>query len=264
MVHPVTKDERLYARFDINMDEHPKILMLSDAAFRALIESTLYARRQLTDGVLKEHVVLRKWTREVAEELSSNDAERPSWVRTPDGWRIHDFEKHQTTSADIQAKRAAGRLGGLAKAGKRVAPASDSVEQKSSKQVAKTETETEAHKNKNLVQAALERDFDEFWSVFPRKEGKQAAKRKYATVRRTVSAEQVLEGARSYALMSLGKEKQHVKMAQGWLNDGRWADETQPSIPQPPRSGVDAHEHRWMPDGTCLFCVERRGDVNPF
>ena len=115
------------------------------------------------------------------------------------------------------------------------------------------------------VQASLERDFDSFWTVYPRKEGKQAAKAKYLTIRRKVAAEPILEGARAYALMSLGKEKQHVKMAQGWLNDGRWADELQTSIPVPPRGGAPTtHEHRWLPNGTCLFCDERMDEENPF
>lgn len=143
----MTKDKRLYARFDIGMDEHPKIMLLSDAAFRALVESTLYARRQLTDGFLNERVALRKWGAEVAAELAANDAERPSWVRVDGGWQIHDFAEHQTTRADIEAKREAGSKGGRAKAQNAVARASDSLEHSASTSdgtsVAKTETETE-------------------------------------------------------------------------------------------------------------------------
>jgi len=143
----MTKDRRLYAKFDINMDEHPKILMLSDAAFRALFESTLYSRRQLSDGFLDERIVRRKWGDDAASELTSNDPERPSWVKVDGGYQIHDFAEHQTTTADIQAKREAGRAGGLAKAGKGLAPASKVLEQKGSKPLAKTETETETLKS---------------------------------------------------------------------------------------------------------------------
>ena len=145
------KDRRLYARFDIGMDEHPKIMLLSDAAFRALFESTMYARRQLTDGFLDSRIVSRKWGDAVAEELTSNSpdpsGDRSSWVKVDGGYQIHDFAEHQTTTADIQAKRDAGRAGGLAKAkresGKPVAPASEVPKQNASKPVAKTETETE-------------------------------------------------------------------------------------------------------------------------
>lgn len=144
------KDDRLYARFDIGMDEHPKVMLLSDLAFRVLVEATLYSRRQLTDGFLAEGVVLRKWGGDVADELSSNHPERPSWIRVEGGWQIRDYAEHQTTRADIEVKRDAGRKGGLAKAkhaaSKPVAPASDLLEQNASTWgstcLAKTETET--------------------------------------------------------------------------------------------------------------------------
>lgn len=111
------KDDRLYAPFPIEMDEHPKIIGLSDAAFRAIFEATFYSRRMLSDGFLDERIVLRKWGQEVADELSANDPERPSWIRVERGWQIHDFEKHHPLRAEIEvkreAKREAGRLGGM-------------------------------------------------------------------------------------------------------------------------------------------------------
>jgi hypothetical protein len=141
------KDRRLYAKFDIGMDEHTKIMFLSDAAFRGLFESTLYSRRQLTDGFLDERVVLKKWGAEVAAELSSNDAAKPSWIRIEGGWQIHDFAEHQTTTKDIEKKRESGRKGGLAKAKQEAstseAPAKHLLEECSSTSLAKTETETE-------------------------------------------------------------------------------------------------------------------------
>lgn len=151
----MAKDDRLYARFDIAMDEHPKIMLLSDAGFRALVEATLYSRRQLTDGFLAARIAERKWGRDVITELTGNDPERPSWrphVKDGvDGYMIHDFAEHQTTNADIEAKRAAGRKGGLAKAAKTgtktLAPATDLLEQNasttSSSPLAITETDTE-------------------------------------------------------------------------------------------------------------------------
>jgi len=148
------KDRRLYAKFDIGMDEHTKIMFLSDAAFRALFESTLYSRRQLTDGFLDERVVLKKWGAEVAAELSSNDTNKPSWRRVEGGWHIHDFAEHQTTTQDIEKKREAGRRGGLAKAkqepSKTEAPAKHVLDECSSKSLAKTETETETETETSL------------------------------------------------------------------------------------------------------------------
>jgi hypothetical protein len=113
----MSKDDRLFAPFPIEMDEHPKIFPLSDAAFRALFEATFYSRRMLSDGFLDERVVLKRWGKVVADELSNNDPQRPSWVRVEGGWQVHDFAKHHPTKAEIVEKReqksVAGRANGL-------------------------------------------------------------------------------------------------------------------------------------------------------
>ena len=144
---PAKKDRRLYAKFDIGMDEHAKIMFLSDAAFRALFESTLYSRRQLTDGFLDGRIVARKWGAEVVAELTSNDPDKPSWIVVDGGYMIHDFAEHQTTTADIEKKRESGRKGGLAKAkqpsSETEAPAKHLLSTVLSESLAKTETETE-------------------------------------------------------------------------------------------------------------------------
>lgn len=102
----MAKDSRLYAEISIEMDEHPKVIGLSDAAFRALFEALFYSRRMLSDGVLDERVVLRRWGQEVADELSSNDPEQPSWERVDRGWVIHDYLEHNPSRAEVEAKRA--------------------------------------------------------------------------------------------------------------------------------------------------------------
>lgn len=218
----MTKDRRLYARFDIGMDENPKIFMLSDAAFRALIESTLYCRRQLTDGFIDDRLVSKRWSIGIVEELSSNDPERPSWIKVDGGYQIHDFAEHQVTTADIQAKRDAGRAGGLAKASKNVAPASKVLEQKASKPLAKTETETET-KRKDLSSEPDE--FDQWYARYPRKEAKDAGRKAFIKARKRVSLQELLEGLDRYIKSIEGKERQFIALPGSWLNSGRWQDE---------------------------------------
>ena len=230
----VTKDRRLYARFDIGMDEHAKIMLLSDAAFRALFESTLYSRRQLTDGFLDERIVTRKWGLDVASELSSNDPERPSWVKVDGGWMIHDFAEHQVTSADIQAKREAGRKGGLAKASKPLAPASKTLEQTASTSLAKTETETETYKKTSSSPATPPMEFDTFWAQYPRKVGKQAAIKAYAKSLKLTTPERILEGVKLLKSETAGKEIDFIPHPSSWLNAGRWDDEPSSKQSKPP------------------------------
>lgn len=139
----IDKDRRLYGKFTLNFPRHPKIAILSDAAFRCLVEATLYSRDEMTDGFLASRYAVARWGLEVLQELCSNDDDKPSLVEVEKGWLIHDYAEHQDTKADIEARvarnKANGQKGGLAKS-KQVAkqPASESV----SENVAETETET--------------------------------------------------------------------------------------------------------------------------
>lgn len=137
------KDSRLYGRFTLDFPDSPKIAPLSDAAFRALVEMTLYSRRMLTDGFISKRLALARWGLEVCQELTSNDPEKPSLIETEDGWIIHDFAEHQSTKAEIEAlsakRKAAGQKGGRAKA---LASARQKLEQTPSKTCPETETET--------------------------------------------------------------------------------------------------------------------------
>lgn len=232
---PGKKDRRLYAKFDIGMDEHTKIMFLSDAAFRALFESTLYSRRQLTDGFLDERVVKRKWGAEVAAELSSNDAERPSWIPVDGGYMIHDFAEHQTTTADIERKREAGRKGGLAKAKQdpstTEAPAKHVLDECSSKSLAKTETETETDTKTPLKDLSSKQDeFIDWYLEYPRKASKGMAEKAYAKARKIASAEELIEGAIRYR-EDPNREPSFTKLPATWLNGKCWEDG-----PLPPRN----------------------------
>lgn len=140
----MAKDDRIWAKFAVDMPDNPKILPLSDAAFRCLIEATLYSRRLTTDGFLASRLAVAKWGVEALQELCQNDAEKPSLIEVDGGYLIHDFGEHQETKAEIEAKRsrnrANGAKGGQARA-KRVA--NQSAKRESSEPQAETETETE-------------------------------------------------------------------------------------------------------------------------
>lgn len=115
------KDRRLYGRFTLDFADSPKIAPLSDAAFRALVEMTLHSRRMLDDGFLDARIVDRKWKPRAIKELLNNDVTNPSLSVVDGGYRIHDFEEHQQTRADIEKKRSAGSKGGQASAQSRAA-----------------------------------------------------------------------------------------------------------------------------------------------
>lgn len=138
------KDDRLYFKVTLDFPDHAKILPLSDAAFRCLIEAIAYSRKHLTDGFLARRYALARWAPETLAELCENDPVKPSLFERQDGWHIHDYDEINDTAAEVETRRErnrqAGKQGGLAKA-KRAA--SKSLSNSVSENLAETETETE-------------------------------------------------------------------------------------------------------------------------
>ena len=74
--------------------------------------------------------------------------------------------------------------------------------------------------------------FDEFWSAYPMKVGKVAARRNFdRAVKAGADPGEIIAGVKRYAV-SENVRRGFVKHPHGWLTDGRWADEAQPPIPQ--------------------------------
>lgn len=136
------KDQRIYGKFTEDFPDHPKIMPLSDAAFRCLVEATLWSRKHRTDGLLARRYAVARWSLSVLTELCENDAFNPSLSEVEDGWIIHDFALHQETRAEIEARsernKIAGQKGGLAKAKQ---GAKQGAKRKSSERLAEKEKE---------------------------------------------------------------------------------------------------------------------------
>lgn len=80
---------------------------------------------------------------------------------------------------------------------------------------------------------SIDAEFDEFWIAYPRKEGKEAARRAFAKVTRghLATPAELLAGARRYAA-DPNREPSFTAHPTTWLNQGRWSDE-----PLPARAG---------------------------
>lgn len=80
---------------------------------------------------------------------------------------------------------------------------------------------------------------EQFWKLFPRKSGKQAAIRKLEVVRKggQVPWERLIGAVRRYAEHVAGKDQQFTKHPSTWLNSGCWDDELPgmaSAVPVPP------------------------------
>lgn len=100
----MAKDRRLYAQLTLDFADSHKIAPLSDAAFRAYIRMLLWSRRMLTDGKIPGAMALVFAKPKVLVELTANDPENPSLIKSGDDYWIHDFAEHQTTTAQIDEK----------------------------------------------------------------------------------------------------------------------------------------------------------------
>jgi hypothetical protein len=141
---------QLWAKIALNLADNPKVIGLSDSAFRAFVEAILYSRQHLTDGFLDARVVAKRWGLDVAAELTSNDPQNPSWVPVEGGFQLHNFCEYQMTNEDVDKKREAQRLNGIksgearrAKAERNRTNSEPTVNQNELESESESETETE-------------------------------------------------------------------------------------------------------------------------
>lgn len=91
----------------------------------------------------------------------------------------------------------------------------------------------------DLLQQTDQDAFAVFWSIYPRRTAKTAARKSWerATQKIMVPAETILAGARAYRAEKVGSEEKFIAHPATWLNQQRWADERNaPAETAPPPS----------------------------
>lgn len=113
---PAKKDNRTYIRLHDGMPDHPKIVGLSNAGFRAYIEVLCWCARHLTDGRIPNAAARRLGSVKTLRELVTAGLIR----EFPDGLGVHDYLQHQRSANEVsdmrERRQNAGKLGGTAKA----------------------------------------------------------------------------------------------------------------------------------------------------
>ena len=231
----------IYAKFDVNYPDHPKIAGLSDAAFRAHVEMILHSRRFLTDGRIANRFANR-FGSEVITELETNDESNPSLVRLEDGdYQLHDFVTIQGTRDDAESRsqvnRANGRRGGRP-------PRTESVSER------KPKPEGSQSQSQSQLEEAKA-------SSLPRKRGARLpddwkpsdGDREYATTR-GIDPIAEAENFRDYWHNKPGKDGVKLDWSLAWKTWVRKSAERRPSLAAVPNKP-------WMPTpGSPLSYVE--------
>lgn len=98
-----------WLRLDDSFPDHPKVIGLSDKAFRLHISALCYCTKHLTNG---------SFSKQIANKLAIQNAQRTIqillnlglWIRTETGYEIHDFLKHQTSKEQAEQEKETNRL----------------------------------------------------------------------------------------------------------------------------------------------------------
>lgn len=100
------KDGRSYITVHDAIDDHPKIEVLSDAAFRHLIRLWGHSNRMRTDGLFTAERVKAKGPK-VFKELTTElvPGRGPLFELQPDGrYYAHDYLNHQWSREEIEER----------------------------------------------------------------------------------------------------------------------------------------------------------------
>jgi hypothetical protein len=84
-------------------------------------------------------------------------------------------------------------------------------------------------KNLSIKNRKVDPRFEEFWQEYPRKTGKEAARRAWEKASARVGADAILAGLRAALWPS---DSQFIPHPATWLNQGRWDDEAPPARPR--------------------------------
>lgn len=105
-----------WGRLDDQANGNPKLLALSDAAWRMWGCALIYCQAQLTDGFVPTQAihtfgVKARDKEKVAEELCAVQvrAQAPLWTRVDGGYKLHDYLQWNECRATVLSRRSRER-----------------------------------------------------------------------------------------------------------------------------------------------------------
>lgn len=96
--------------------------------------------------------------------------------------------------------------------------------------------------SKAVLAKQLGEDFNAWYAIYPKREGRGAAVNAYTRARKKASAQELIAGAKSYTERRKGEDPKFTKAPATWLNQECWTDETAPAASLGPWS-KDFHQN---------------------
>lgn len=209
----------------------PELIGASDAAVALYARAASWSAFHLTDG----HVPSKALPLLTAsyEQAPVELVERRVWKRSRGGFQFVTWPK-QVTRSNVEAQREASRRrqqkfrsaeGDLSR---RDTPVSNTVTNGVTNGVSHSAHATPRHTTELSTESSPYSPhdrFDEFWSIYPCKKAKKAARKSWQRALKDADADTIINGARRYAESRSGQDPKYTAMPTTWLNQGRWEDE---------------------------------------
>jgi hypothetical protein len=205
-----------WVRIDDGFPNHPKIIGLSDGAFRLYITALCYSNAYLTDGIIPQKTLKKlSNSRHISALVEAN-----LWEICGDDIKILGYDEYQFTKEKVETerKKAAERM-----AKSRGLHRTDGV---TSGEVQPPHTHPIPIPIPNTdikIANPSDSDFNLFWAIYPRKEAKGAARTAFMKACKKASLDEIIEGAKRFAA-DPNRQPEFTAHASTWLNQERWTD----------------------------------------
>jgi hypothetical protein len=235
----------VWFKVDDNLAFHQKSLRAGNAAMGLWVRAGSWCAQHLTDGYVPADIAGTLGTKAEANRLVAADL----WLQLDDGFEFWQWgeDGRQPTRAEVEEKRKATRER-QRRAREKAMGITASVTRDETRDGQRDDARTDSvshaapdptrpdptHKDSTPAElisidpkpAKPTDRFDEFWSAYPKRVAKAAARRRWATLMTNrVDPQAIIDGATAYAAEVRGKDREFVKQPDGWLLAGRWEDE---------------------------------------
>lgn len=227
----------------VTLRDDPKVLGLSDRAFRDHVIAMCWTAHHEKDGVVHASIVSNQ---RIVDELLRAGL----WDRDADGTlRIHNWLGRQRSAEEVDAARSAARNAARIRWGRESHSDAHSGTDAPSNAEEEVEVEGEVEprstpsRSSRSAEAELLVGFDEFYAAYPRKRAPGDARKAWLQMRRAgVAADQMIAAAGTYAAdPHLPVDKTKIPYPATWLRSERFRDDPleAPGHELPPRRRRD-------------------------
>lgn len=216
----------------------------------AICESALYGRRQVSNIIAE--LVAERWVEVVEEGGGRGRATVYRLSRMAEDETMHSAPRSTKPNRAIEETKPRDDEPETAHSGGETAHSGVRANGVATEQTNGRDT-TEAAPPLALVlvpspSGPMVDAFDEFWSAYPMKRGKPAARHAFASACKRAPAAEIIAGAARYAA-DPNRSDAFTKWAQGWLREDRWNDPPLPSRTGAPNPNAGIDTDRGGPTG---------------